>query len=153
MAKAKLGSKRICQNCGTKYYDFDKDPVTCPSCNTVFDPEAFMRGRRSRAAVVLPAAEVRPEAVEIQPLTELTDAPVLEPVEGVDEPEPMDADQTDNAGESDVPDDLDLGPEFEDSDDTSAADDDSLLDDDELGEDDLPAVSGISDGGNDSEDS
>lgn len=150
MAKAKWGAKRICQNCGTKYYDFDKAPVICPSCNTEFDPEAFMRGRRTRASVALPAAEVTPEAVEA--VKDLTEAPVLTPVEGVDEPEPMDADQPDAPTDSEVPDDLDLGPGFEDGDDT-AADDDSLLDDDELGDDDLPPVEGIADTGDDGDDS
>lgn len=150
MAKAKWGAKRICQNCGAKYYDFNKTPVICPSCNTEFDPEAFMRGRRTRAATVLPAADVRPE---VEPVKDLTAEPVLTPVEGVDEPEPMDADQPDVATstDSDVPEDLDLGPEFE-SDDT-AADDDSLLDDDELGDDDLPPVEGIADTGDDDSDS
>ena len=153
MAKAKWGAKRICQNCGTKYYDFGKDPVECPSCGATFDPEAFMRGRRSRASVALPAAEIRPESVEVEPVKDLTEAPVLTPVEGVDEPEPMDADQPDAAPDSDVPDDLDLGPEFEDGDDSSAAADDSLLDDDELGDDDLPPVEGIADSGDEDTDS
>ena len=153
MAKAKWGAKRICQNCGTKYYDFDKSPVICPNCGTEFDPEVFMRGRRSRVAASLPAAEGRPDTPEIQPVTELTDAPVLQPVEGVDEPEPMDADQPDAAADSDVPDDLDLGPEFDDGDETGAGDDDSLLDDDELGDDDLPPVGGIADTSDDGSDS
>lgn len=151
MAKAKWGAKRICQNCGTKYYDFDKSPVTCPSCDAEFEPEAFMRGRRSRVSTVLPAADVRPETVEV--IKELTDAPVLEPVVGVDEPEPMDADQPDAPTDSEVPADLDLGPEFEDDGDSTAADDDSLLDDDELGDDGLPPVGGIADTGDDDTDS
>lgn len=153
MAKAKWGAKRICQNCGAKYYDFDKDPVECPSCGAAFDPEAFMRGRRSRVAASLPPAEVRPDSAEVETIKELTDAPVLNPVEGVDEPEPMDADQPDVPAAPEVPDDLDLGPEFDDGDQSSAADDDSLLDDDELGDDDLPPVEGIADTGDGDTDS
>lgn len=30
------GIKRICTNCGTRYYDMGKTPVTCPSCDTEF---------------------------------------------------------------------------------------------------------------------
>lgn len=30
------GIKRICTNCGTRYYDMNKTPVTCPNCNTEF---------------------------------------------------------------------------------------------------------------------
>ena len=30
------GIKRICTNCGTRYYDMGKTPITCPSCDTEF---------------------------------------------------------------------------------------------------------------------
>jgi hypothetical protein len=30
------GIKRICTNCGTRYYDMGKTPVTCPSCDTEY---------------------------------------------------------------------------------------------------------------------
>ena len=148
MAKAKWGAKRICQNCGAKYYDFDKVPVTCPSCNTEFDPEAFMRGRRSRVSLSLPAAEIRPETAEAT--QELNDVVAIEPIEDGSDSMNDQPDTVDTNAE--VPDDLDLGPEFEDGNDT-AADDDSLLDDDELGDDDLPPVEGISDSGDDNTDS
>jgi uncharacterized protein (TIGR02300 family) len=36
--KSKLGTKRVCQNCETKYYDLDRDPIVCPSCGTKFKP-------------------------------------------------------------------------------------------------------------------
>ena len=135
MVKAKWGTKRICQNCGAKYYDFNKSPIICPSCDAVFDPEAFMRRRRTRGTSSLAVTEVRPESAEVEAVKDL---PVLTPVEGVDEPEPMDADQPDVTPDSDVPDDLDLGPEFDSG--SSTADDDSLLDDDELADNDLPPV-------------
>ena len=35
MAKPELGSKQKCQNCGTKFFDLNKDPVVCPKCGTV----------------------------------------------------------------------------------------------------------------------
>ncbi len=37
MAKPEWGKKRICTNCNTKYYDFHKFPIICPSCGTEFD--------------------------------------------------------------------------------------------------------------------
>lgn len=37
MAKPELGTKRTCPNCGKKYYDLNRDPITCPSCGTVFE--------------------------------------------------------------------------------------------------------------------
>jgi uncharacterized protein (TIGR02300 family) len=41
--------KRICPNCGTRYYDFKKDPPACPSCGAAYDPEALLKSRRTRA--------------------------------------------------------------------------------------------------------
>lgn len=48
MAKPEWGSKRICPNCGTRYYDLLREPVICPKCATPFDPEAFLKSRRAR---------------------------------------------------------------------------------------------------------
>ena len=56
MAKPEWGTKRICPSCGTRYYDLLRDPVVCPKCATPFDPEAFLKARRSR-----PAAPVEKE--------------------------------------------------------------------------------------------
>jgi len=35
VAKAELGTKRLCANCGAKFYDLSKDPIHCPKCGTV----------------------------------------------------------------------------------------------------------------------
>ena len=32
MAKADWGTKRNCVSCSTKFYDFNKNPILCPSC-------------------------------------------------------------------------------------------------------------------------
>ena len=48
MAKPEWGNKRICPSCGTRYYDLMRDPVVCPKCATPFDPEAFLKSRRTR---------------------------------------------------------------------------------------------------------
>ena len=37
MAKPELGTKRICPNCGAKYYDLNRDPIVCPRCGTHFE--------------------------------------------------------------------------------------------------------------------
>ena len=52
MAKPEWGTKRICPNCGARYYDLQKDPPVCPSCGTTFDPEALLKSRRARPAPV-----------------------------------------------------------------------------------------------------
>lgn len=48
MAKAKLGTKRFCTSCGLRYYDLNKTPIVCPSCNAEFDPESLFKTRKSR---------------------------------------------------------------------------------------------------------
>ena len=34
MVKPELGTKRVCPNCGTKYYDLNHNPIVCPRCGT-----------------------------------------------------------------------------------------------------------------------
>ncbi len=62
MAKPEWGNKRICPSCGTRYYDLMRDPVVCPKCATPFDPEAFLKSRRTR-----PAAPVEKELEPVGP--------------------------------------------------------------------------------------
>ena len=48
MAKPEWGKKRICSSCNTKYYDFNKSPIICPSCGTEFDPDYYLRTKKSK---------------------------------------------------------------------------------------------------------
>ena len=73
MAKPELGTKRQCQNCGSKFYDLSRDPILCPKCGTVFQVMAA-RGTRATAAVV-------DEEVEADPVAA---AAVLVPLEEAD---------------------------------------------------------------------
>ncbi|MEL6686516.1 MAG: TIGR02300 family protein [Pseudomonadota bacterium] len=34
----KLGTKRACPECGSKFYDLNNDPIVCPICASTFDP-------------------------------------------------------------------------------------------------------------------
>ena len=73
MTKAELGTKRVCPNCGTKYYDLNHDPIVCPKCGTVF--EVVATTTRSRGAPVKAPApreeeEVAPENAELVTLEE-----------------------------------------------------------------------------------
>lgn len=36
MANPALGTKRICLGCEAKFYDLGKDPIVCPTCETVY---------------------------------------------------------------------------------------------------------------------
>ena len=55
MAKPELGTKQKCQNCGTKFFDLNKDPVICPKCGTTqasaSPPTAARPPARAPAAV------------------------------------------------------------------------------------------------------
>ena len=52
LAKADLGDKQICPNCGAKFYDLRRRPATCPKCSSSFDPaEEGVRVKRTRSKV------------------------------------------------------------------------------------------------------
>lgn len=48
MAKPEWGSKRICLNCGARFYDMNNSPIVCPSCGTPYDIEVATRVRKTR---------------------------------------------------------------------------------------------------------
>jgi uncharacterized protein (TIGR02300 family) len=76
VAKPELGTKRLCGNCGAKFYDLIKSPIVCPKCSTVFVPPTTARARTEAAAARAPepveeiAAAETPEA-EFVPLEEV----------------------------------------------------------------------------------
>ena len=73
MAKAELGTKRVCPDTGRKFYDLNKDPVISPYTGKVVPVET-------------PVVRARPEQVQPAP------APVAPaPVEEVAVPEPPEA--------------------------------------------------------------
>jgi uncharacterized protein (TIGR02300 family) len=70
LSKPEWGLKRLCPNCGTRYYDMRHDPIVCPKCGTAFDVEAVVKTRRTRAPIVtetaigpIVAEDVDPELV------------------------------------------------------------------------------------------
>jgi len=67
VAKPELGIKRLCANCGAKFYDLNKDPIVCPKCSTVFQvaPSQRPRPEAPRAAPVEEEAAV-PEVAEAE---------------------------------------------------------------------------------------
>jgi len=59
VAKPELGTKRLCAGCGAKFYDLNKDPITCPKCGTVYEVVVVApRGRPDAAAARAQAAQV-----------------------------------------------------------------------------------------------
>ena len=68
MAKPELGTKRLCGNCGAKFYDLNKDPIVCPKCHTVMELAAVTTRSRPDAAAArapAPAAEEEVAAPEV----------------------------------------------------------------------------------------
>lgn len=49
MAKPEWGTKRICQSCSASFYDLRRDPIVCPKCAAVFDPEAILKSRKLKS--------------------------------------------------------------------------------------------------------
>jgi uncharacterized protein (TIGR02300 family) len=90
--KAERGTKRTCQNpeCGSRFYDLNRDPITCPTCSTVYQiavaPPPQSQARPPPRPVKKPAPfvpdEVKPDVpVEGEELVAVDDAEevVVEP--------------------------------------------------------------------------
>ena len=66
MAKPELGTKRLCANCGAKFYDLNKDPIHCPKCDTVYVVAPVVsRGRPEPVAPVVPRPPAPVEEVAV----------------------------------------------------------------------------------------
>ena len=116
MAKPEWGLKRTCLSCGARFYDMQRDPIICPSCEAEFDPLALVRPRRARAAASQAKAkaeekaagseETAPEDEEL--LVDDNDDDALEVNDdinlGDDGDEDLLADDSENAGIDDDPD-------------------------------------------------
>ena len=37
MAKPELGSKHHCENCGARFFDLNRSPITCPKCGAIME--------------------------------------------------------------------------------------------------------------------
>lgn len=70
MAKPELGNKHHCQNCGTRFFDLNKSPVTCPKCGTVSQAAPLPRAVHGAA----PADEEDTEAAPAAELVSLEEA-------------------------------------------------------------------------------
>lgn len=95
MVKPEWGAKRVCQSCGARFYDFQRQPILCPACGATFEPEALARSRRGRAA-----ARVAPVVAVVDPEVDEEDLVKLE----VDDEADADFESADELGEdADVP--------------------------------------------------
>ena len=59
MTKPDLGTKRLCADCGARFFDLGRDPIHCPKCQAIFNvpvpppsrPIRFVRPFESMAPV------------------------------------------------------------------------------------------------------
>jgi len=113
LAKPEWGEKRICLDCGAKFYDMQRSPIVCPSCETVFVPVVATRSSRAKAPAPKPKPKLVKPAVADEGAAlvtgdddeEIPDDPVLETL-GDDDEDASDLGGTDNVLEG-----LDGGPE------------------------------------------
>ena len=47
--KAARGTKRVCQSCGSKFYDLNRTPITCPICHAIFQQQEVRGGKAAPA--------------------------------------------------------------------------------------------------------
>ena len=72
MAKAEWGVKRTCLSCGARFYDLQREAITCPACGAAVDVTAQSKpparatpvAVKAAAAPALAAVEVGAVAVE-----------------------------------------------------------------------------------------
>jgi len=111
LAKPEWGTKRICPSCGTRYYDLLREQVICPKCSTPYDPEAFLRARRSRP-VAAPEKELVVAGDDMDSDAEV-DTEELEAAEDEEEAVPL-ADGDDEEEEELIEDASELGEDEDD---------------------------------------
>lgn len=99
------GLKRVCVECGIRFYDMNKRPITCPSCNTEFTGAVVAKGKRAKIEPVKEAAKPEVETEEAAPGDDdnisLDEAQAMEEGDNDDDEdsvdlEPLDIDELDD---------------------------------------------------------
>jgi uncharacterized protein (TIGR02300 family) len=128
VTKEELGVKRDCPECGSRFYDLNREPAHCPKCDHEFVPEALLKPRKPRPDDAAAAAEAKSKKeASLAEADKEAKAAKSKRKPGLDEDEEDDDDE-EGLG--------DLGIEIDDDDD----DDDSLLDDDDDDDDSISIV-------------
>ena len=64
MPKEEWGVKRVCPNCSTRFYDLQRDPMICPSCENGFSLESLRNGKGRTLVADKSDAKSKPAAEE-----------------------------------------------------------------------------------------
>ena len=84
MTNEKWGAKRACPKCTTRFYDLNKDPMTCPACGATFDLASILEVHKK------PSRESTAQKNEAMPTTD----PLTETEDIVDDDIILDDDDT-----------------------------------------------------------
>lgn len=108
------GLKRVCVDCGTRFYDMNKRPIVCPNCKAEFSGEIKIKSRRGRNAAVEEEADVSKEEVKKAKVRddeddelEEDDGAEIVSLDDVDDGDSNDDDDEDDEALGDLDDDLD----------------------------------------------
>jgi uncharacterized protein (TIGR02300 family) len=68
MPKDEWGVKRVCPTCSTRFYDLQRDPMTCPNCGAQFTVESLTaaKARPGRPEKVKPEVEETEELPDVE---------------------------------------------------------------------------------------
>ena len=108
------GFKRVCAECGTRFYDFNKRPIICPGCKEEFTGEAKVKARKGRSAIA-------PD-------------PVKEEIKKKGTAQPAEDDHDDSIEDNDSDDELISLDDLDDDDDHHDDDDEEVVTDPDLDE-------------------
>jgi hypothetical protein len=67
MTKPELGTKRLCTGCGTRFYDLNTTPITCPKCGAPFKVVQTKTSTRSAQPAAARQPAVAPPNTEPTP--------------------------------------------------------------------------------------
>ncbi len=127
MAKPEWGKKRICLACNTKYYDFNKSPIICPSCGSEFDPDIFLKSRKGKNLSTKVVSEKKQNMSE--DITNIDDIEIDSDDEVVSDEDPLLDINTENQDSE-----TEAGVELNIDEDISFIDEDDINEDDEVNE-------------------
>ena len=127
MAKPEWGKKRICLACNTKYYDFNKSPIICPSCGSEFDPDIYLKSRKGKNLSTKAVSEKKPNMSE--DITNIDDIETETDDEVVSDDDPLLDINTENQDTE-----AEAGVELNIDEDISFIDEDDINEDDDVNE-------------------
>ncbi|MDJ0614048.1 MAG: TIGR02300 family protein [Rhizobiaceae bacterium] len=144
MAKANLGTKRVCPETGRKFYDLEKDPIVSPYTGKEYEI-SFFEGEATITAPKPDEAET-PTEVKAAETTDSDDDDTILDTED-DGPEIISLDDAeddadDDSDDEDIPDIPDI-PDVDVDDDDDASDDDTFLEDDDENDDLSDVIVGV----------